>query len=346
MRQKFNDSSLVSACLNYENVYCQKSEPNNKFNFEFNQKYSDEMYISQYRFDFKTPRASKNRFTENDKFRDDCRCKCDKCTEYLNDYNLRKQTSSLNRNNFHNRPLYEKSKHSLINCIKPMKNTKKNFKKKISKKNNFDYSFNSNKTFLKDKPQIFVEKHNFDYNDKDDDDDFNFTKIQPIMTSSIGSDLNKQSTRTKTKKTKQTKQKIICSPDVDYATYNCFSNLNINNNAEHLNNRNLINPGKCPNEKLEKKLISPSRKVIEFTEAIDRKKDLAKFYKNPIEKVYQRVFVVDSKQDDEKKISTCGHLSIVCERCVRKVKKDNVQLLYMDLVGKSFPKKNSKSQKM
>ncbi|RNA33814.1 hypothetical protein BpHYR1_005841 [Brachionus plicatilis] len=272
MRQRFNDSSRVSACLNfggmYEAGYCAPMEKQ----LTPVQKSQYQMYISQYRFDFKSPKIKSNANTEN---RNNFRCRCQKCSESLNDYNLQKQTSSLQRNYFSSGA----SKNSLINCVRPFKEEKIRQKRTNRKKKCLD------RTFIKDLPQVMVEKHM----DTSSFRSINFYDIQPVMTSSTGSNLNML-------KPKRTKKKI---PREQNQSVRCGSNVNNNN----IDLQNLSKTKRYVDEKKKYKIPKdPNEK---------RKLDLENFYKIHSENVFKRVYLMQAKKDEKK---NCDHFSLMCDK--------------------------------
>ena len=81
--QKFNDSSLVSACLNYNLNNEQTSKILSNRKVEHFESLKNEMYLSQYKLDFSPPRRSitttKNQAQVPRKLDLSSTCRCSKC---------------------------------------------------------------------------------------------------------------------------------------------------------------------------------------------------------------------------------------------------------------------------
>ena len=303
MRQKFNDSSHVSACLNFGRAYdSSECHLNQSKVVDKNQ---HQMYISQYKFDFKNPKIKFRSEVKAD-YGNNFRCRCQKCSDSLNDYNLQKQTSLIQRNYFSS----EAPKNSLINCIKPFKQIKIRQKKHVRKKDSL------NRTFVKQPPQVMVENHL----NSSSFESVNLYKLKPVMTSSTGSSLN----IIKPKKISKKKYPKECNQSIKYD-----SNLNNNN----IDTRNKSNPNASNGHK---KNFKNSNNLID-----KRKNELKNLYQVNSENVFKRVYLVQPEKEENK---VCNHLSFMCEKCVRSVKKENLKLFYLDLFGKKFGKKSNKKQ--
>lgn len=300
MRQKFNDSSHVSACLNFGRMYDNSGCHLNQSKVV--DKNQNQMYISQYKFDFKNPKI-KYRSREKADYGSNFRCRCQKCSDSLNDYNLQKQTSLMQRNYFSS----EASKNSLINCIKPFKQIKIRQKKQIRKKDSL------NRTFVKEPPKVVVEKHL----NSSSFESVNLYKLKPVMASSTGSSLNV----IKSKKSKK-KHPRECNQSIKYD-----SNLNNNN----IDMRDISKSNATKNDRTTHK--NPNNLLDQ------RKKELKNLYQVNSENVFKRVYLVQPEKE-EKKI--CNHFSFMCEKCIKSVKKENLKLFYLDLFGKKFGKKSNK----
>lgn len=82
--QKFNDSSLVSACLNYNLNNEQTTKMLSYREVEHFKSLKNEMYMSQYKFDFSPPRRSIITTTKYQtqmprKLDFNSTCRCSKC---------------------------------------------------------------------------------------------------------------------------------------------------------------------------------------------------------------------------------------------------------------------------
>lgn len=359
-RYKFNDSSRVSACLNYENE---------KFNFSNSPLHSTkllnehfdllrkEMYMSQYKSDFKAPsrestnqmfnihtyrtRSDSSLLAENEK-NVVTGCKCSKCSEKEQLVCLEQPSWSMIR--FDPRPvrtIYNR-KNSLMDCFKDLKLNKKskgNRRNRAVSKSTSKCSTITNATFNKT-PTIRVEKylnsdhkptlkannlkeHHLPFKHIPEMEEFNVHNTDSQQ-DDVNQNNNNKSANIETSRVVNHK-KITVSNTIEKAT--------IKNKKHNDSNKHIIN--------------DTTKKKENILDKCNNKK---------IETIYTRTYIVknlnmnsESAEIDpyvKRSPIVCTHLNLVCEKCIRKYPKSNCYNVFcLGLIDK-YIDKSSKVKKL
>ena len=363
MRKNFNDSSEVSKCLNFGDINnknlnrstSKKELKETSMCEKPMRKQQKDMYLTRYTIDYKTPATN---YSSSHEIPNKPKCDCDVCLGNIVHHSTKKHLHPTigARSKLKPAPLIQKasskasSYNSLINCVKNLKlSPQMEFKKSIKKqkpKNSSKSSVHSIGSFnkksynahLKDK-KPFLKQIDLKLPSK---------KTKNLSEQSSNSILNENSRGNASKSTTASIQSAFSVVKDHLFDVNKFGKINHDYDIENYFCKNYKNPKETSVEKVEKKscMLKSSNSTRKERHQNEEKFVLENNELNSasikkaflIEDLNSNTLVINHRTRDacQNGTNVCKHISLVCDKCVEKVKLKNFKLYRCDLINEVF----------